>query len=205
MSPKPDVSVERKQQIYAAAITCFGQKSYHLTTMDDIASACGLSKGALYWYFNSKKDLFISLFQEIMEPFGQAWAAIVADTALSATEKLQASLTLFNSELEEFASFFGVMMEAWAQTRHDTDVQKLLHEFYKPYLAMMTRIIAQGVADQEFQAASPEATAYAIMNLFDGMTLAVGMGVVEVDWQLLFNAARDLVLHGLVVEQKHGR
>ena len=31
------------------------------TTMDDIVEASNLSKGALYHYYGSKKDLFISL------------------------------------------------------------------------------------------------------------------------------------------------
>ena len=204
MSPKPDVSVERKQQIYEAAITCFSQKGYHLTTMDDIAAAADLSKGSLYWYFKGKKELFLSLFEAMMAPIRQAWEGIVADDSSSATDKLLTSLGLFSGSIEEFIPLFGVMMEAWAQTRHDADVQRLMREFYRPYLAMMTQIIEQGVAGGEFQAVSPEATAFAIMNLFDGITLALGMGVADVDGRQLINAARDLVLRGLGVEQAHG-
>ncbi|MFZ5918086.1 MAG: helix-turn-helix domain-containing protein [Chloroflexota bacterium] len=33
----------------------------HRTTMDDIAGESGLSKGALYWYFDGKRPLFIAL------------------------------------------------------------------------------------------------------------------------------------------------
>ena len=204
MSPKPDVSTERRRQIYEAAMTCFSQKGYHLTTMDDIAATAGLSKGSLYWYFKGKKELFLSLFQEMMAPFGQAWEAIIADQSSSATEKMEASLALFKQELQEFVPFFGVMMEAWAQTRHDADVQDVVREFYRPYLDMMTKIIEQGVAEQAFRVSSPEATAFAIMNLFDCITLALGMDVVAFDWQQLMDAAGDLVLRGLGVERTSG-
>lgn len=204
MSPKPDVSVERKQQIYEAAITCFSQKGYHLTTMDDIAAAADLSKGSLYWYFKGKKELFLSLFEEMMAPFEQLWAGIVADETSSATDKLLNSLGLFSGVMDEFIRYFGVMMEAWAQTRHDEEVLRLMREFYRPYLAIMTQIIEQGVASGEFQAAAPEATAFAIMNLFDGITLALGMEVADVDGRQLIDAARDLVLYGLGVERTDG-
>ena len=84
MSPKADVSTERKQQIYQAALACFNRKGYHLTTMDDIVIESGLSKGALYWYFDSKKALFISLLGDFMSPMGQEWEAIAADPAMTA-------------------------------------------------------------------------------------------------------------------------
>ena len=126
MTPRPDVSEERKAQIYQAALVCFSRKGYHQTTMDDIVAESGLSKGSLYWYFKSKKELFLSLFQEVMGQLGQAWEAIAANQEASATDKLLASLALFRAELKEMVPFFGVMMEAWALTRYDEDVESII-------------------------------------------------------------------------------
>ena len=200
MSPKPDVSAERKQQICEAAIICFGRKGYHLTKMDDIAEEAGLSKGSLYWYFKSKKELFLFLFQEIMDQFELAWGSTIADNS-SATEKILTTLAMFRSEFKEFASFFGVMLEAWSQTRHDEDVQALMAEFYRPYMAMMNQIIEQGVASNEFRVTNVEATTLVLLSMFDGVTLAMGMGVFDYDWDKLFDAVSELTLRGLGVEQ----
>ena len=52
---------DRKNQILEAAFKVFINKGYSKTTMDDIVKVSGLSKGALYHYYNSKKDLFLSL------------------------------------------------------------------------------------------------------------------------------------------------
>ena len=199
MTPRPDVSEERKRQIYQAALACFSRKGYHLTTMDDVVTESGLSKGALYWYFKSKKELFLSLFQEVMGQFGQAWEFIVADEATSATDKLLASLAFFRTELQEMAPFFGVMMEAWALTRHDPDVESLMGEFYTPYLAIMDRIIEQGIASGEFHVASARATSLTVMTLFDGITLAMATGLWQHDWDEIVDAAETLVLRGLGV------
>ena len=201
MSPKPDVSAERKQQIYEAALTCFGRQGYHLTKMDDIANEAGLSKGSLYWYFESKKALFIALFREIMGQFEPAWEAIIADKNSSAIEKILAMLSFVRGEFKEFASFFGIMMEAWAQTLHDEEVVELLNQFYQPYVRMIMQIINQGIDNHEFQVTNPEATTLVLLSMVDGVTLALGMGIFDYDWDKLFDAVSELTLRGLGVEQ----
>ena len=201
MSPKPDVSAERKQQIFEAAVACFGRQGYHLTKMDDIAAEAGLSKGSLYWYFDSKKALFIALFREIMGQFEQVWEAVITDENSSATEKMLNTLAILRSEFKEFASFFGVMMEAWSQTLHDDDVVELMAEFYQPYVRMMRQIIEQGIANNEFRVTNVEATTLVLLSMFDGVTLAIGMGVFNYDWDALFDAVTELTLRGLGVEQ----
>jgi AcrR family transcriptional regulator len=200
MTPRPDVSEERKAQIYEAALACFGRKGYYQTTMDDIVAESGLSKGTLYWYFKGKKELFLALFQEIMDRFGQAWESIVADEEASATDKLLASLALIRTELEEMLPFFGVMMEAWALTRHDEDVERLTRELYEPYVEMVARIVEEGVASGEFCVDSPQATALVIMTLFDGIMMALSTGLWTHDWNEVMDAAEALVLRGLGAE-----
>ena len=51
----------RRTQILAAAMTCFARQGYHATSMDDVVRESGLSVGAIYSYFPSKEDLFLSL------------------------------------------------------------------------------------------------------------------------------------------------
>ncbi|MFL7840289.1 MAG: TetR/AcrR family transcriptional regulator [Candidatus Promineifilaceae bacterium] len=204
MSPKPDVSTERKQQIFEAAVTCFGRQGYHLTTMDDIAAECGLSKGSLYWYFNSKKELFLYLFSVMMEQTDETWGQIIDDENLTATEKLRNTLSMFGPMMEDWASFFGVMLEAWGQTRFDEDVEELMHNFYKPYITIMKQILQEGVDNGEFWVTSPEATAAVILSLYDGMSLAKGMDILDIEWQLLADAAMELVFGSITGEGSRG-
>ncbi len=200
MSPKPDVSEERREQIFQAAIICFGRKGYHLTKMDDIAAEAGLSKGSLYWYFKSKKELFVSLFKEIIRQFEAAWETLISDNNRTATEMILATLSLFRSEFEEFGAFFGVMMEAWAQTLHDDDVSQLMNEFYQPFVTMMTQIIQKGVDNNEFRVTDVDGTALSLLSMYDGVTVAIGMGIFDYDWEKLFTALSELTLRGLGVE-----
>jgi len=200
MSPKPDVSVERKQQIYQAALACFNRKGYYQTTMDDIVAESGLSKGALYWYFDSKKALFISLLSDFMTPMGQEWEAIVEDPAMTATQKLKKMLAYFRAQFDEMVEFFGLVIEAWAQTHFDDDVQRLTHDLYKSYQVFLERIIEDGIAQGEFRQADVASTSAVILTLFDGLTLAVGARMLDQEVDDLMAAAEALVLHGLGAE-----
>jgi len=200
MSHKADVSQERKAQIYRAALTCFHHKGYHLTTMDDVAVESGLSKGTLYWYFKSKQDLFISMLRHVMGQFGQEMASIASQESC-ATDKLRASLALFRAESAEMGAFFGVIMEAWALTRHDEKVEKLVREIYTPYADLMTRIVREGVSTGEFTVEFPGTTALVLLALFDGVTLSMGTGLWQCDWNEIMDEAERLVLRGLGVEE----
>jgi AcrR family transcriptional regulator len=199
MPPKANVQAERKAQIYQAALNCFHRKGYHLTTMDDIVAESGLSKGTLYWYFESKKDLFISLLRQVMDQFGQELASIASREG-SAADKLRGSLALFRTELVEVGSFFGIMMEAWALTRHDRQVEELIREIYTPYAELMGRIILEGVSSGEFRVDSPETMALVLLALFDGITLSVGTDLWQCDWSEVIDEAERLILRGLGVE-----
>ena len=77
MPPRPDLSAERRAQIVRAALTCFSRKGYAKTTMDDIVAESGLSKGSLYWYFESKDELFMSAVTSALADLGEgAFGAI---------------------------------------------------------------------------------------------------------------------------------
>jgi AcrR family transcriptional regulator len=57
----PEYKEEAKKRILQKAMKLFAENGYHATTMDGIAKAVGVSKGALYLYFDSKEALFAEL------------------------------------------------------------------------------------------------------------------------------------------------
>ncbi|MFO7918610.1 MAG: TetR/AcrR family transcriptional regulator [Anaerolineae bacterium] len=200
MASSRELLEKRRAQLHEAALACFGDKGYHQTTMDDIAAESGLSKGTLYWYFDSKKDLFLSLCRRVMDEFEGAWRERIADDAASATDNLLVSLELFRQELDDLVPLLGVIIEAWALMRHDKETRRLLEEMYRPYLEIMGHIIREGVDSGELRAHSPDMTAFVFMTFFDGLMLAMGTDLWEGDWEEIVDAAEELVLHGLKKE-----
>lgn len=54
----------RRDEILAAARRVFARAGYHRATMADVAREAGRSYGSVYWYFESKDDLFCALVEE---------------------------------------------------------------------------------------------------------------------------------------------
>ncbi len=58
---------ERREGIKQAALKVFARRGYTGTKMSLIAKEASISEGLIYRYFKSKKELFITLIQELIE------------------------------------------------------------------------------------------------------------------------------------------
>jgi len=83
--------------ILYTALNLFFEKGYARTSLDDIASACGITRGAIYWHFKDKADLFLTLSQQIDEE-----AKINYNEILENTESLEGLLHEIGNYLVQF-------------------------------------------------------------------------------------------------------
>jgi AcrR family transcriptional regulator len=58
---------DARKQLLEAALEVFAMRGYRQASVDDIAERAGYSKGAVYWHFGSKDELFFSLLEERIE------------------------------------------------------------------------------------------------------------------------------------------
>lgn len=70
MPRKTRVEAERtRARILASALSLFVKKGYDRTTFTDIAARLGMTKGAVYWHFDSKEMLLVTLLDEMLAKF----------------------------------------------------------------------------------------------------------------------------------------
>ncbi len=79
----------RRRRIQRAARTVFAEKGYAKTSIEQIAREASLSVGAIYLYFRSKEDLYVSLLEETLELFDGEMTQIRNRTDLKADDKLR--------------------------------------------------------------------------------------------------------------------
>jgi AcrR family transcriptional regulator len=72
---------QRRAEILAAAKRVFADKGYHQTTIADVARGTGLSYGVVYWYFESKDELFQALMTAEEEALRARIAAATAESS----------------------------------------------------------------------------------------------------------------------------
>ncbi|SON63266.1 putative HTH-type transcriptional regulator YfiR [Mycobacterium simulans] len=87
---------KRREEIMAAAKKVFAGKGFHATTIADIAKQAGLAYGLVYWYFDSKDDLFHAL----MASEEEALRTHLSATLSSFTGEAAAPRTSFHAPLK---------------------------------------------------------------------------------------------------------
>lgn len=103
-----------EQGILEASLRLFRQKSFHATSMADIAEACGLQKGSLYHYFSSKEELMqkvIALVHGFFndQVFSIAYDESIEDPIERLDQMLQRTMRIFvDKETGEMLGNVGV-------------------------------------------------------------------------------------------------
>ena len=70
---------KRKQQILDAALEIIVSKGYEGSSMSDIVVKTKLSKGAIYWYYSSKKEVYLALVNHWVRHYSPTLNHIVED------------------------------------------------------------------------------------------------------------------------------
>lgn len=73
-------ALKTKEHLMLVALETFYQKGIARTSLNEIAQAAGVTRGALYWHFKNKEDLFDALFQRICDDIENCMHQDAADS-----------------------------------------------------------------------------------------------------------------------------
>ncbi|WP_233803167.1 TetR family transcriptional regulator [Paraburkholderia sp. HP33-1] len=68
-------ALETRNRILDAAEQVFFEKGVSRTSLADIAHAAGVTRGAIYWHFAHKSDVFTAMFDRVLLPLDELKAA----------------------------------------------------------------------------------------------------------------------------------
>ncbi|CCU80177.1 Transcriptional regulator, TetR family [Halanaerobium saccharolyticum subsp. saccharolyticum DSM 6643] len=78
---------DTRNKILESAVELFSKSNYHAVSMTEIANGADISKGTLYWYFDSKEELFREIAVNGMDYFYNQFKRI-AQTDKNSEEKI---------------------------------------------------------------------------------------------------------------------
>jgi AcrR family transcriptional regulator len=159
---------ERKYQIMEAALSVFVRRGYTNTRMDDIVKESGLSKGAIYHHYESKKDLFLSLidhwethsFPDFYSKNGRSRTA-----TNTLRDFAQAILEIFNSKKHLFLA----EIEFWSLSNQDIEVRERSQALYEKLINLFELVLQKGIRNGEFKKIDTRLTALFILSSFQGI------------------------------------
>jgi len=170
MSPKPNVSEERKEQITEAATKVFAEQGFDKARMDDIAAEAKLSKGTLYLYFKSKDAIITHLLDKLFARELSDLQSLKEDQR-PASEKLLFFTNQRIARMKTWTKLIPIMYEFLGRLFRQNVVQEAFKSYFRSYLNLLTPIIQQGIDTGEFKAENAKDVAITIGAIFEGTIL----------------------------------
>jgi AcrR family transcriptional regulator len=166
--PPASSANETRHRILEVASDLFAANGYGVTTNKDVAEKAGITTGALYYYFDSKLDMYMAVFQEQQAKVDERFNAILT-TESTFDGRLRAIL--------EAAYVMNVEDPSIAQFQGTARVDRLRH----PELAaaipnppgegasLVGDLIADGIASGEVDPARRDEVTAVVRTLFVGL------------------------------------
>lgn len=144
---KEEAAVTRAT-LLKTALSIFSTKGYAAATLEDVAKAAKVTRGAIYWHFKSKADLYNTLIQE----FSARGAAVVQQAVEEGGSLIEILRRVFIRQcalIEEDKEARAVMELALFKTGLDPELQagrKKQVEAGSALLKGLTGTMRQGIA-----------------------------------------------------------
>ncbi len=196
MTPRPDRSEERKQQILDAATKVFAEKGFHDARMEDIAQAANLSKAALYLYYRSKDDIIAAILDHFYHR-GMQDLHMLQGYEGSISELLLLLTRFFAAEAEQMMNMLPIAFEFYALAARREDVRQSIKEYFRNYREGLAALVQMGIERGEFREVDPLETAIVLSAIYEGLAVLEATDPTVVTWQTMGEKAVQLVLDGL--------
>ncbi|MDQ0772734.1 AcrR family transcriptional regulator [Streptomyces aurantiacus] len=186
-----------QQEIYEQATRLFAQRGYAGTSFQDIASAVGLTRPALYHYVKSKDELLAKLVAEITVVAAADLAALAEREDLSAADRIRQIVRLMVRRQGEQGERFRLLLRSEADL--PDEVAASYEENRKAVLHSLSHVIEQGVARGEFRPVTPAVAALGTLGIVNWVAWWYHPGS-HFDLDSVCAELADMAVHGLVAE-----
>jgi AcrR family transcriptional regulator len=163
--------------------------------MDEIARASGLSKGGIYFHFESKREIFRALVQQEYDVTMAAIDGVMSETNSVPEMLIELAgyfMELFtNSDRPRFMVIIGEM------ALRDEEIQEQLKELQTNYFDRIAELLNRGVEAGQVRECDARSMAIVLKSMLDGMQANLALGM-TVDVEETLTAAMDLLAHGLI-------
>ncbi|WP_309122596.1 TetR/AcrR family transcriptional regulator [Paenibacillus sp.] len=188
---------KKRADILRHALACFGEKGFQTATIDDIALRSGMSKGAIYGYFESKEEMYIRLMESGTE---EMFRMLRNDFAgLPAVDKLRTLIRHYrNQELtSEWVGAGRVHMEFWIHSARNEDVKRVMVGRYERFVALVEEIVEEGKREGVFGDVNAREMSDLFWAAADGIFLRITVLDRQELYEKLWDDAEEMFLRTL--------
>lgn len=163
--------LSNRERLLQAALVSIRQRGYARTTARDIASAAGVSLGAIGYHYGSTEALLLSALQEgFAEWTAHVGQQVMTDAEASAGKRAEHAIGLMLETLEEHRNLAVAFVEALAAAMHSEMLQKqlatMLQQTRDGYVASLFAVLGE-----DFSSEHAEVLASMLIAVLDGLMI----------------------------------
>ncbi|MBM3545132.1 MAG: TetR/AcrR family transcriptional regulator [Alphaproteobacteria bacterium] len=180
-------SAARVNKFLATSLDLFAERNFASVTIKDIAKALGVNTALIYYYFDSKTDLFRATIEYAVAGAFETVRAL-ADKSADPPIVLSAWLENHINKYAEIHRFVKIALDFRGAHEGDREIAATIESFYDEERKMLSKIIRQGINQGLFSPVDPRRMAQFISTYLDGCMVRL---VILPDFDLE-DAVRDL-------------
>ena len=188
-----------RDAILGAAARVFARKGYAGATLDDVGAEAGMTKGAVYWHFANKAELFHALVKSRTDQqlHGMPERVEAALAMTDARDGLARILALQLSAVKSEPDFPRLFLEFIAESR-DPAIREPVAQLYRQSHSI-TSELTQNLKRQGRLSEKAEPEAFAVLwgAILDGLSLLSLVDPDRVDPENLAPQIAELIWNGM--------
>lgn len=197
----PDLQERRRSAILDSAAKLFADKGYASADTQELADGLGISKGTIFRYFPTKRELFTASIARALERLGQSVDA-AADAAVDPLAKVLAAMTAYLRYFDECPEVVELLILERAEFKDrkssyfDRDDQ--CDDADEGWRLVFTQLIADG----RFRDIPPDRIKGVLGDLLYGTIFSNHMSGRMRTLEEQAGALFDIVFHGLLTDSE---
>lgn len=196
----------RPGEIVAAAVEVFAERGFAAARLDDIAARAGVSKAALYLYFETKTDLFRAVAEQAVAPDIERFRPMIEGHPGPFSDLAPLILSRF-AALAEGTRLGGIAKMVIGESRNFPELAQVWRRtVIERALGLLTGLIERAQARGEVKPGDPRFHAFCLLGpMMMGVLwreVMVPAGGEPIDLQQLAAQHADTLLTGLLTETR---
>lgn len=143
---------ERKNELIDIAEELFKTVGYKNTAVSNIVKKANVAQGTFYYYFKSKEDIFLAVFDKHMDNYLCEFEEIVNQININAIEKIKQVIKIESSIIKKNKLLIRNIHDSKNSALH----QRIIVNIIKRYTPIFSTIIQQGIDSNLFKAELPD-------------------------------------------------
>ena len=153
------------QRILAAAEALFAAQGYDRTTIDEIAHRAGLTKGAVYYFYKNKAELFCTIVDQGVSYIEEQCRTLM-DAQRSGSEIAQDIISLYTSIAYDNINLFLILC---GNQSGSPDIRMLFHQRIRRLIDCVRSVMQAGMEEGMLRPMNPDVAARMFIGLIYGM------------------------------------